>query len=159
MDDKPEHTNLYRSHETHESSSKRRFWRSLDEMKQKYRLNLIFDVINLILSIVGCLLYIISTYQACNYHGSRFYLLFNIIIRIYFLIDFSLNMLTSKKAKWSFEDFTYILSEIGTIMPYILIRLIISFEEDYTSFWYLISNASISFRISRLEYLSKYFVS
>lgn len=145
--------------DTTETFSQKNFYKVFEELKHKYKINLIFDICNLILSVASCALYITSTYYACSYHKSQSYLLFNFLTRCYFLIDFILNWLTSGKSKMKFSDYMYISVEIITIFPYILIRLIIKFEENYSNPMFILTNSLISLRIFRIEYLSKYIVS
>lgn len=147
--------NIY---EYHDNNLFKKFFKLFEELKNKYKINFFFDLCNLVLSIASCCLYIQSTYYACIYHKSQFYLMFNVFIRVYFLIDFIFNIL-SKKTKWKSGDYIYILIEIITIMPYLVVRITVKFEENYSNFYYLLTNSLISLRIYRLEFLSKYIVS
>lgn len=142
-----------------EGYAKKNLARLFEGLKQKYKINLIFDICNLILSVTSCIIYIISTYYACSYHKSQSYLLFNFTTRCYFLIDFILNWIAAGKTKMKFSDYMYIFVEIITIFPYLWLRIIVKFEEDYTNTWFILTNSLISLRIFRIEYLSKYIVS
>ena len=157
--DSKELSNFQKPTETHDTSVKSDTLRAFDEFKNKYRINFIFDVINLILSFASCVIYVVSTYYACAYHKNQTYLTYNIISRIYFIIDFLLNLLASKRAKWKISDIIYIVIEVITIFPYFIIRIISGFEENYSRVEYVISSSIISIRIYRIEYLSKYIVS
>ena len=114
----------------------------IEEMKQKYKMNFIFDLSNLILSIISCVLYIISTYSACSYHQSKSYLLFNFLTRVYFLVDFTILWISSK-AKTKLSDYVYITIELMSFAPYLIARLFVKFEEDYTNKYFILTNSLI----------------
>lgn len=130
--------------------------KSINDVISKYKFNFIFDVFNLTFSVASCAVYIISTYYACSYHQSNSYLLFNLVTRIYFIIDFLLNIFISKRTKWKFSDIIYITIELITILPYFIIRIVSGFEENYIDFKYVFTLSLITIRIFRIEFLSKY---
>jgi hypothetical protein len=130
----------------------------LNDIKKKYKIGLIFDLLNLGNSVACCSAYIYSTYDPSAFSNSQSYIWYNFLTRIYFLCDFIFNLLTMKGEK-KFEYYTYVLVEMITIVPFLFIRLIAGINEDFIDVSYLLTNALVCIRIIRIQYLSKYIVS
>jgi hypothetical protein len=129
----------------------------LNEFKRKYKLNFIFDVLNLILSVSCIATYIFTTYNPSTFSNNQGFFWYNFLSRIYFLIDLILTILTTKDEK-KLEFYMYLIEEIITIFPFIFVRISGGLNEDYTNTGYLLTNALICVRFYRIQYLSKYIV-
>jgi hypothetical protein len=130
----------------------------LNEIKRKYKIGLIFDLLNFSLSVSCCATYIYSTYDTQLFSGSSTYVWYNFFTRIYLLCDFIFNLITNKGEK-KFEYYTYFLVEMITIVPFLFVRLINGVKEDFIDINYLLTNSLVCIRIIRIQYLSKYIVS
>jgi hypothetical protein len=131
--------------------------RLLNEIKKKYKIGLIFDLLNFFLSVSCCFVYIYSTYDPRLFSGSMSYVWYNFLTRIYFLCDFIFNLITNKGEK-KIEYYFYIIVEMVTIIPFLLIRIISGIKEDFIQFQYILTDALVCIRIIRVQYLSKYIV-
>lgn len=134
-----------------------KFQKWIREIKKKYKLSLIFDLVNLALSITFCALYIISTYDPSNFHKNTSYFWYSFVSIIYFLVDYIFNSLTNPIDN-KYELFIYNTTEIITIFPFLIIRVVFGFHEDLTSTGHKLTAALVSIRIFRVEYLGKYIV-
>jgi hypothetical protein len=129
----------------------------LNDFKRKYKLNFIFDVLNLTLSVSCIATYIFTTYDPSTFANMGGFFWYNFLSRIYFTIDLILTILTTKDEK-KLEFYGYLIEEIITIFPFIFVRISDGMNENYTNTGYLITNALICVRFYRIQYLSKYIV-
>ena len=134
-----------------------KFQKWIKEIKKKYKLSLIFDLVNLALSLVFCAVYILTTYNPNIFHLNITYFWYNFFSIIYFLVDYLFNTLTNPIDNKS-EFAIYNLVEITTIIPFLIIRLAFGMMEDLTSEGHKLTTALVSLRIFRVEYLGKYIV-
>jgi hypothetical protein len=125
------------------------------EVKKKYKLGFIFDIVNLLFSVACTALHIYSTYDPSTFIQNKSLLWFNLISRVYFIIDFLINLITLKSEK-KFSMITYIIVEIITTLPYIIVCLVNKMEADFTSDIFMLISALITLRMWRIEYLSIY---
>lgn len=145
--------------ETTDYSSNKSILRSIDEVLNRFKIHFILNLLNLILSLVSCVLYIFSTYQPCLFHNSNVYLLFNFGTRCYFLIDVLFNIFIVQKNKLHWEEYFAIALELFTILPYLYFRLFVKFIENYSNFSYILTNSFVTLRVYRIVKLSTYIVS
>lgn len=140
-------------------SSNKSILRLIDEILNRFKIHFILNLLNLILSIVTCVLYIFSTYKPCLFHQSNIYLLFNFSTRCYFLLDILFNIIIVQKNKLYWEDYLGIALELFTILPYLYFRIFVKFIENYSNFSYILTNSFVTLRVYRIVKLSTYIVS
>jgi hypothetical protein len=127
----------------------------LSEVKKKYKIAFYFEIMNFVLSLTCCSLYIFSTYSPIIYLQNKSFFLFMFFARFYFLTDFILTLLTMK-SDGIVEMVSYITIEVSTTIPYIINGIANGMRDDFTSSIYMIIHSVITLRIFRVEYLSKY---
>jgi hypothetical protein len=146
---------LVEAPESSNSSSSNKTSKWFSDLKKKYKISLLFDIVNLSLSVVCTILYIYSTYDVATFTNNSSVFWYNIFARIYFICDFTINMFSIKtENKISF--YMYVFVEIVTSFPYIVLGLSMGMIADFTSDIYMITSSLVTLRIWRIEYLSKY---
>jgi len=135
-----------------------RFQKWMKEIKKRYKISLMFDLADLVVSICFCSLIIFSNYNPYIFHMNETFFWFSFCSIIYFFINYVFNLITNTIDNKS--DFIfYNLIEIITIFPYFIIRIVFGLHEDLSSDGHKITSAFVTLRIFRIEYLVKYFVS
>lgn len=126
-------------------------------MELKRLLVTFFNFLNVLLSIVGIIIYIFTTYHPNTVlRYSKIFFSLNFSIRIIFFINFLFELSYNKKYDDLYAFIKYIIIEISNTVPYFISRITVGFKEDLINNTHNICSALICLRIFRILMFSKY---
>ena len=111
---------------------------------------------NLLLTLACIVIYILTTYKPNLILRHQFaFFIFNFLSRIYFFLDFILDICTGI-IDFSLKYFSNFLIEIISLLPYFFSRIFIGMEEDLISNSHMITSSFISIRLFNFLNYSKF---
>ena len=111
---------------------------------------------NLLLTLACIIIYILTTYKPNLILKNEFaFFLFNFLSRIYFLLDFILDICTGI-IDFSLKYLSNFLIEIISLLPYFFSRIFIGMNEDLINNTHMITSSFISIRLFNILNYSKF---
>jgi len=116
----------------------------------------IITIINIILSIFNVGIYIYTTYEPNTVLiYSKYFFLINFLSRCFFTILIIFDVLNGRY-DFSIKKISALISEILSVLPYLLSRITVGMEENLISSTHLITSSLICLRLFKVLSLSKY---